>query len=172
MYVEVSLDGVHWEILETQNGTDLDPTGNSYGWGYNGKSGDWVEDYIDLSPYAGKEVQVRFEYVTDAAVNGEGLLVDDIAIPQIEYSTDFEFDDGGWIPDGFVRISSQLPQSFRVSALNFGDDISVEKYTIESGEVISFQVDGKTADEVVLVVSGTTRFTRTPASYRFRVVKE
>ena len=39
---------------------------------------------------------MRFEYVTDAAVNGEGLLLDDVSMPQINYSSDFESDDGGW----------------------------------------------------------------------------
>jgi hypothetical protein len=35
-------------------------------------------------------VQLRFEYITDAAVNGEGLLLDDIRMPEIGYQTDFE----------------------------------------------------------------------------------
>jgi hypothetical protein len=61
---------------------------------------------VDLSPYAGQKVQVRFEYVTDAAVNGEGLQVDDISVPAVNYFTDFESDNGGWEPAGFARVEN------------------------------------------------------------------
>ena len=33
---------------------------------------------VDLSQFAGKKVQIRFEYITDAAINGEGFLLDDV----------------------------------------------------------------------------------------------
>ncbi|HKJ26943.1 MAG TPA: hypothetical protein VJ965_04865, partial [Anaerolineales bacterium] len=39
IYLLSSTDGEHWEILQTPSGTDEDPSGNSFGWGYNGLSG-------------------------------------------------------------------------------------------------------------------------------------
>ena len=51
------------------------PSGNSYGWGYTGSTGDWIQERVDLSQFAGQKVQIRFEYVTDAAVNEEGFLL-------------------------------------------------------------------------------------------------
>src|SRR3972149_11202856 len=69
-YLEVSDDGgATWSIVETPSGTSEDPSGNSYGWGYNafsggGSSGEWIEERVDLSPYAGKEILVRLEYGT------------------------------------------------------------------------------------------------------------
>ncbi len=45
-----------------------------------GKTPEWVEEQVDLTPFAGKEVQVRFEYVTDDAVNGPGMLLDNFAV--------------------------------------------------------------------------------------------
>jgi bacillopeptidase F (M6 metalloprotease family) len=101
--------------LITPSGTGEDPSGNSYGWGYNGVSGGWIEESVDLSIYAGKIVQLRFEYVTDAAVNGEGLLLDDISIEAVNTTTDFETDEGGWQPQGFVRVQNVLPQTFRLA---------------------------------------------------------
>jgi hypothetical protein len=97
--------GASWSIVETPGGTAEDPSGNSYGWGYNafsggGSSGEWIEERIDLSPYAGKEILVRFEYVTDAAVNGEGLLLDDVRIDAIGYEEDFEAGEGDWETEG------------------------------------------------------------------------
>ncbi len=60
-------------------------------------------------------MQLRFEYITDAAVNGEGFMIDDVSIPEIGYFTDFEADAGGWEPAGFARIQNVLPQTFRIS---------------------------------------------------------
>ena len=172
LYVEASLDGERWEILRTESGTSLNPSGNSYGWGYNGLSGSWIQETVDLTPYAGKNVFVRFNYVTDPAVNGEGLLVDDIAIQEIGYFTDFEPDEGGWVADGFVKVSKSLPQTFRVSLIKYGKEITVEKYSFKPGDVFQVPVDGSSYDETVIVISGTTRFTRTPAGYKFRVTQK
>jgi hypothetical protein len=93
-------------------------------------------------------------------------------IPAINYTTDFETDDGGWLAEGFVRIQNQLPQTFRVSLISNGNETTVQ--TIELDETQSFSLplnfDGD-IDDAVLVVSGTTRFTRQPAIYRFRLVQ-
>ena len=95
VFLETSTDGETWQILTTPSGTDKDPSGNSYGWGYNGQTNDWKTEEIDLSQFAGQKVQVRFEYVTDAALNGEGFLLDDVQVDAINYKSDFEADNGG-----------------------------------------------------------------------------
>jgi immune inhibitor A len=164
VYLVASEDGQSWDILKTPRGTDKDPSGNSYGWGYNGESGGWVQEQVDISRFAGKEVQLRFEYVTDAAVNGEGLLLDDIAIPQIGYFTDFETGDGGWFADGFVRIQNRLPQTYAVSIIQ-PDQKTVQTIHIAAGESLELPQAG----EVVLSISGTTRFTRQLAQYRLSI---
>ncbi len=172
LYLDASTDGgATWQILETPSGRDKseDPSGNAYGWGYNGQSGGWIEESVDISEFAGKKVLLRFEYVTDAAVNGEGLMVDDVRVPEIEYSADFETDEGGWQADGFVRIQNRLPQLFRVSLIEDGKTTTV-KY-IELDDAQSAQIDlefGGGTDKAVLVVSGVTRFTTQKATYRFQ----
>ncbi len=174
LYVEASLDGEHWQILTTPSGTLEDPSGNSYGWGYNGLSGGdgrWIEETVDLSNYVGKKVYLRFEYVTDAAVNGEGFLLDDVAIPEIGYFSDFEADAGGWEAAGFVRVRNLLPQTFRLALIRMGDTPQVEY--IDLNEDVSAEIPitiGGEVDEVVLVVAGTTRYTRQKAAYRFEIV--
>ncbi len=172
LYVEASLDGEHWEILQTESGTNYNPSGNSYGWGYNGQSESWIQESVDLSPFAGKRVYIRFEYVTDPAVNGEGLLVDDVSIQKLDYFTDFESGDGGWVADGFVKVSKSLPQSFRVSLIKYGEETTIEQFKIESGDTLRIPVDGSIYNEAVIVISGTTRFTRTPAGYQFGINQE
>jgi immune inhibitor A len=104
LYILASLDGSDWQIIDTPSCTTLDPSGNSYGCGYNGQSDAWLTERVDLSNYAGKKVTLRFEYVTDGAVTGEGFILDNLSIPPIGYSTNFEENEGGWVTDGFVRI--------------------------------------------------------------------
>jgi hypothetical protein len=166
--------GDDWDFLITPSGTDTNPTGNSYGWGYTGLSGGsssqsvWIEESVDISQYAGQEVLLRFEYITDAAVNGEGLLVDDIAIGEIGYFEDFEVGDGGWQAAGFARIQNILPQKFRIALILHGDETKVQYVDIPLGNVADIELDlGGDVDEATLVVVGTTRFTRQPAAYRF-----
>ncbi len=172
VYLEASLDGKTWQILKTPSGTAEDPTGANYGWGYNGLSGDgpqWIQEQVDLSQFAGQKVQLRFEYITDAAVNGEGFLLDDVAIHQINYFSDFENDDGGWEAQGFVRIANSLPQTFRLALIrDTGRQITVEQIALRPDNTADIPLNfGSGLDEAVLVVVGTTRFTRQQAGYQF-----
>jgi len=172
LYFEVSEDGEHWEILNTPSGTGEDPSGNSYGWAYNGTTSGWIEETIDLSDYAGKKPFVRFEYVTDAAVNGEGMLIDDVRVEGGNYSyfTDFETDDGGWVADGFVRVQNVLPQTFRLALITEGSTTSVEMIEVSDDQTAEIPISiGGDVDSVTLVVSGTTRFTREVGSYTVEI---
>ena len=171
LYLEASTDGQTWQILQPPSGTASDPSGNSYGWGYNGLSGGdgtWIQEEIDLSQFAGQEVQIRFEYVTDAAVNGEGFLLDDIAVPEIGYFNDFEEGSDHWEAAGFVRIQNVLPQTYRLALISKGNQTSVQYITLTDDNTAEIPISiGENVDEVILVVTGTTRYTRQPAAYRF-----
>ncbi len=171
VFVEASTDGGKtWKILITPSGTEEDPSGNSYGWGYNGASGGWISEEVELDQFAGKKVQLRFEYVTDAAVNGEGLMLDDISISAVDYSTDFEADDGGWKAEGFARIINVLPQTFRLALISNGNETTVETITVNPDQTADISLDlGGDVTDVVLVVSGTTRFTRDLGTYSITV---
>ena len=175
LYLTASLDGENWDILITPSGTPEDPSGNNYGWGYNGSSGGrskprWIRESVDLSQYAGKKVTLRFEYVTDAAVNGEGFVLDDLEIPEIGYFSDFEEDDGGWQAAGWTRIENVLPQTFRLALIRYDDQTTVENITLPADLAVDIPLHiGGNVDEIILVVTGTTRFTRQPAAYHYEV---
>lgn len=171
LYLQVSEDGKKWSLLAPPACTDYNPTGANYGCAYNGQSGEWIEETVDLSGYAGKQVWLRFTYVTDAAVNGEGMLIDDLSIPAIGYQTDFETDDGGWQAEGFARIQNRLPQSFRLALIYEGNQNQVEVLDWIPGEILSVPIDFDQHDQVTLVISGTTRFTRQPGAYRIQINK-
>lgn len=169
-YLLSSTNGKDWEIIQAPSTTSEDPTGNNYGWGYNDLSGDgpvWIQERVDISHLAGKKVQLRFEYITDTAVNGEGMLVDDIAIPETGYFEDFEGESSDWQADGFVRVSNVLPQTFKLALITFGNKTAVEYLMLTDDNTV--EIDLKISDDVdeaVLVVLGTTRYTRQPAAYQ------
>ena len=172
LYITVSTDGENWRILETPTCTDNNPTGNSYGCGYNGESDGWVEQYVDLSSFTGQQIELRFEYVTDAAVNGEGFLLDDIQIPAIDYLSDFEQDDGGWTAEGWARINNLLPQTYEVILLEFNSGrVNINRIELPSTQEIQIPINGKINNKTILIVSGTTRYTRQPAFYKFQSIQ-
>jgi hypothetical protein len=129
-----------------------------------------VQERADLSPYAGKRVLVRFEYITDAAVNGEGLLVDNIRIPEISYATDFESGLDGWEAKGFARLQNVLPQSYRVLVVRKGAQISVEELTLDDRMSGTVRISPEQDEEIYLIVIGTARYTNQKTPYQFIIL--
>ena len=131
-YVLASRDGRKWEILPGQKTTTDNPTGKSFGPAYTGETmisdraaGRWVIEHFDLSRYAGEPVWLRFEYVTDDAINHAGWFIDDIRIPGIHYATDFEHGPSGWESEGWLLTDNQLAQRWLLQVLEFEDDVLV-----------------------------------------------
>jgi hypothetical protein len=170
VYLEASTDGQHWQILITPSGTADNPSGNSYGWGYNGLSNGWIQESVDLSQFAGQKVSLRFEYVTEEEVYTQGLLLDDLSIPAINYTTDFESDNGGWQGAGFVRIQNLLPQTFRLALiLKGGQGAAVQIIPLSADQTAEIPLHLGGGEEATLVVSATARFTRELAAYQFEI---
>ncbi len=170
-YVMVSVDGgATWTPLETTRTTTDDPHGNAYGPGYTGSSGAWVQETVDLTPYAGQVVQIRFEYITDDAVTQPGMIVDDVAIPEIGYADDFESGDGGWISEGWMRTDNRLPQDFLVMVVNDGPAARAHPVTrlVSAGDAPSGEWDivaGGDYGDAVIVVAGLAPVTTEAAEY-------
>jgi hypothetical protein len=170
LYLEVSEDGEHWQIITTPSGTGENPTGGSYGWGYNGKTNGWIQENVDLSQYAGKKVQVRFEYVTDAAVTGEGFLLDDVSVDAVNYKSDFETDNGGWAAEGFSRVQNIIPQTYRLTLIKKDSNgITVQAIEPSADQVAEIPLSLKNGDEATLIVTGTTRYTRKNTAYQIEI---
>ena len=122
-YVSVSTDGgASRMLLEGRRTTTDDPLGNNFGSGITGNSGGWVSELMDLTPYAGEaSVLLRFEYITDEAVNLDGWLIDDISIPELGFADDAESADG-WRAAGFRHTDNALPQTYIVQLIEIGAD--------------------------------------------------
>jgi len=170
VFVSATADGEQWEILNTSSCTTENPSGNSYGCGLNGQSNGWQQESVDLNDYAGENITIRFDYVTDAAVNGVGMVIDDIRLDAVGYFSDLEEDDGGWEAEGFVRIQNVLPQTYRLSMITFGDEITVTHIPLDESNQASLNLNiGSDVDSIVLVVSGTTPYTRQRAEYQIGI---
>jgi hypothetical protein len=179
-YVLASADnGATWDFLETIYTSTANPYGNSYGPGLTGTSGrsdsaEWAEQRTDLTPYAGGNVLIRFEYITDDAVYEDGWAIDDIAVPEIAYFEDFEDGNGDWETAGFVRHTNQLPHTFLVQAIRIGNDgeLTYEKLLLDDAQQGQFYLPlGDGFDELVIAVSGTTPITAQRAAYSYAITE-
>lgn len=91
-FVGVSTDlGVNWANLPGTLTTNTNPYGNNPGNGITGNSNGWVQESMNLTPFSGKNILLRFRFISDVYVNDEGWYIDDINITS--GSTSILFDD-------------------------------------------------------------------------------
>ena len=167
-YVAISTDGGRtWEALQGTNTTSEDPVGNALGPGYTGRSEGWRQERIDLTPFAGGRVLLRFEHVADDSISGAGWCVDDIEVPEAGYFDDAEGDDaeadGGWTANGFLRVTaSGVEQRFEVRLVQgSGAEATVTPLDLDARNSGSVRILGP----VVLVVTAMAPRTTEPARF-------
>jgi bacillopeptidase F (M6 metalloprotease family) len=159
-YVAVSTDGGKtWVTVPGELTTTDDPVGHSYGDGYTGRSGGWSSESVDLSDYAGSEVMIRFEYVTDDAASLTGFAIDNIAVEEAGFADDVE-DDGGWDAEGFVRVERPLEQRWALRLINA--DGGVQQVPVNDDGSAEVLLGGAPA---TIIVAALTKGTAEPASY-------
>jgi hypothetical protein len=173
-YVMVSTDGgTTWATLPGQHTTTSDPNGANYGHGYTGRSGGgreavWVRERIDLSPYAGREILLRFALVTDDAYNAPGFAFDDLSIPEIGLADDAEQDDRNWISEGFVRGAPLVPQRIIARLVVQREVTQVEDLVVADGR-LSTVLPVAGARRAVLVLAPHAPATTEPAELRYLI---
>ncbi len=177
-YVEVSTDGgTNWKTLKGNFTTSSNPNGLNWGSGYTGVSGGgtapaWVQESIDLTPYAGKKILLRFEEVTDNTINLQGFAVDQIRIPELNFQ-DYLTSDNGWVSHGFVRTNNILPEHYQVQAIVYsGSTFTLRTMDIDlaSGQgTLTVPHFGGQVTRVVLVVSAYALDTVLQAHYQLEV---
>jgi hypothetical protein len=172
-YVEASADGGQsWKVLSGRYSRTDDPFGHSFGPAYTGRSGQgpapqWVEETVDLTPFAGRKVLIRFEQINDDAVNLEGFAVDDIRIPEAGFFDDAE-EDRGWEARGFVRTDNRLVQRYGLRVVKFGRDVTVETVPLGPANRAEYVLSGVGRDfqRAVVVVAGLTPDADGPAQFQ------
>lgn len=172
-YVSASVDGgATWKTVKTTRCVTTDPNRANLGCGYTGSSGGgtdprWIDEMADLSPFAGKKLQLRFEIVSDAGVNREGFAIDNIEIPEIGFRDDVN-SNMGWKTEGFVRTDNLLPQTWKVQLIIENKDGTREVRRIALNQSMSGTAELDFVGKIktaTLAVSPTTLVTTEPASY-------
>ena len=175
-YVAVSTDsGQHWATLPAAATTRDDPNGTNLGNGFTANSGGekstWIRQEVDLSAFAGKQIMLRFQYVTDGGLSLHGFAIDDIEIPGL--FTDDAENDGGWQADGFVRSTNLVAQRYVVQLLRFtAQGATVDRRIVENGTV---QIDVDTSGDrraPLLAVTGLAVRTTQPVPFEVAVDKK
>lgn len=79
--VQVREEGqTNWTGVAGNITTSTNPYEQNPGNGITGNSNGWVDGIFDLNAYAGKKIELRFNYWTDIAAIEPGFYVDDITI--------------------------------------------------------------------------------------------
>ncbi|MBA3868649.1 MAG: immune inhibitor A [Anaerolineae bacterium] len=169
-YVTVSSDnGKSWQILKTPKSDTTNQTNSAYGPGYTGSSDGWQPEQVALDAYAGKKILVRFEFVADDSTTSMGMAIDDVAIPEIGYHSDFEHDSGGWGASGWVRTDNLLPQQVWVQAVQqVGEQVQVKRWLAPAESDWQLPIETG-AESVLIAISPFAPVTNSPANYTLDV---
>ena len=94
----------------------------------SGRSDGWELWEIDLSAYAGQQVEISLSYASDWAIQGLGDFLDDVQVSHGGGTTGFETRDmGGWTPAGPPEGSAPNPNNY----------MRTESVGFEEGAVVS-----------------------------------
>ena len=129
-----------------------------------------------MTPYAGKDVQLRFQYITDDAVNGSGMCLRrfSLSIDPSAGASALALADGGWQPQGFTVIDNRVRQDFIVKLIwetpaTRVDDLELKMS--ESGDWTGELLieDAGEMKSLVVAVAALAPKTRLPTDYSLTV---
>lgn len=171
-YVAISLDGGQsWQGLEAANMQDRndDPSDSAFtDHFYTGRSEQWRNEQIDLSPYTGREVLIRFEYITDPILTFGGLAIDNIAIPEIGFYDDAESPTAGWQAEGFVWTTAYIPQQWHLQLVTFpAGTPTLTPLILTPNQTLTLPLS--LSDEAILIVAATAPNTLELGHYRLEI---
>lgn len=173
-YISVSEDGgATWQGLEAEQMQGLTEADNPAGKAlterfYTGQSEGWLHERIDLTPYAGQEILVRFSYVTDPILTFGGLALDNISVPQIGFYDSVEVGESGWTAEGFVRTTPTLPQAWHLQLITFSGGVpTVTLLEMDEEQRVSHRLEMReSGEEAILIVAASAPQTLEAAHYR------
>ena len=130
-------------FLAHYQGADCSPTGTTGAWhASSGSSGGWQDWQIDLTPYAGKQVELSISYASDWGTQGLGSFVDDATtVGATTQQTSFETDFGGWTVAGPPAGSAANPNDWIRTTTAFDEGAGV---TTSDTVYVGFGAEGLT----------------------------
>lgn len=177
-YVLVSTDGgATWEALMSENMAGDALNDDPYGLAWTARfytsvapGGRWFEDSVDLTPYVGQTVLIRF--ASDGNDQSIGWALDNIAIPEIGWYDSVEEGDAGWESEGWTRLTAYIPQTFYLQVITYENGVPVvTAIEIAADNTASFDISGLVAgnDVAYLLVSAIAPQTEDRALYEVAV---
>lgn len=131
----------------------------------------WLPQTIDLSAYAGRQIQIRFQYISVAEVQDYGFAVDNISLPEINFSDDAESGIPGWTLNGFQQMTNLVPQHFVVqfALLSASDPANTRVVRLirpdDTMTSNAWNISLDTNDVAILAVSGLNDDVQSPAVF-------
>jgi hypothetical protein len=169
-YLSASRDGGRtWQVLPGLHTVADRSTGNNFGTGWTGSSGpDWIDEEVDLTPFVGSEILLRFDYVTDQSVNLQGFAFKDFRIPQLGIDESGALD-GPWTPDGWVRVDGPIPEHWNLRLVRWtSSGVTIDPIAVDADGAATITLDQDTTRST-LVVAPTAPRTLLPANYSVTV---
>ncbi|MYC37752.1 MAG: hypothetical protein F4X66_12710 [Chloroflexi bacterium] len=165
-YLEVSTDnGQTWQILETAYTSSGNPLSSAFGPGYTGSSDGWLRESVSLDQWAGTEILIRFQYITDASLYDHGLCLRGLSVSGLSGEEEVV----EWQPRGFSWTNNLVRQNFVVQVIYEGRDdadnrvLQLELDSANRGEMALDPAPG--LRRVVAAVQSMASSTRMPTQY-------
>jgi hypothetical protein len=169
VYLSASRDAGHtWQVVPGIHSTSDTATGNNYGPGWTGTSGSsgssWVDEQVDLTPFAGSDILLRFEYVTDQANNGQGFAFKDLRVPELGLAEAGALE-GPWQPEGWLRVDAPVTEHWNVRVVRATPTgLQVDPVQVGADGTAAFALD-ESATRTTVVIAPTAPRTLLPANY-------
>jgi len=96
--------------------TDYEAAGRWHA--FTGYSGGWIPVSMDLSTFAGHDIDLYFTSWQDGAFTLQMMYVDDIAIPELGFFDDVEAGEGNWASTGWYVTDGILDNGFGVVTID------------------------------------------------------
>ena len=124
---------------------------------FTGYSPGYYQEEMDLTPFAGHNIELYFTYWTDGYTNWLGWYIDDIEIPEIGFSDNVERGANGWtVNTGWYITTGVIPNKFQV---NFVTTVDINIcHTTMTLTYISQMYLNKAQDGCMLLPAFNTRF--------------
>ncbi|MBZ0295965.1 MAG: immune inhibitor A, partial [Anaerolineae bacterium] len=119
---------------------------------------EWVTHSADLTPYAGQNILLRFEYISMLNHENPGIAIDNISIPEINYRDDAE-SGSDWTFQGWEWSDNLVRQNFLVQMISSGNETTPPatrqligpaedatsgqwRFTLQPNQILVFAVSG------------------------------
>ena len=103
----------------------------------------WVQEQVNLNPYIGQQIKIRFTYFTDSGIPGDGFYFDNFRVLNYTDTLVGIVKNGNEIPKSFA-LYQNYPNPFNpVTKIKF--DIPVESYV----NISVYDITGKIISQIV-----------------------